>query len=390
MKPKFELAEVVRRFGKELIQAENLSPIQTKTLFDIVQCRTASLGGHEEACDCCGTVRYSYNSCGNRHCPKCQLAKQVKWIDKLTERTLPVKHYHIVFTVPHCLNNICLWNSRLYYKILFSAVWRTLHSFGYTHYGVESGAVAVLHSWGQNLSLHPHIHCLVPAAGYTLTGNWKNIGVNGTYLYPVQQLSNCFKDKFLKSMKRALLKEGSNLLGFFAAIDTAWNKEWNVHSEPSMAEPVHVIRYLGQYTHRVAVSNRNITNITNTHVEFMTKDYRDNAKKKPARLTGYEFLRRFCQHILPEHFVKIRYFGIYNATTKRNLDLQFELPTIDSNEKQKINRTETTVDCLKRVLGVDVTLCPVCKKGRVHKIKEIPRIRSPGKLLPSLLLSFLV
>ena len=389
MRAKYELAETVRRFGKDLIQKESLSPIQTKTLFDIVQCRTASLGGHEQACDCCGSVRYSYNSCGNRHCPKCQLAKQIKWIDKLTARTLPIKHYHIVFTVPHCLNTICLWNNKLYYKILFSAVWRTLHSFGYSHYGVESGAVAVLHSWGQNLSLHPHIHCLVPAAGYSLNGNWKNIGVNGKYLYPVLQLGSCFKDKSLKTLERALLEEGKPN-GFSSAIDAAWDKNWNVHCEPSLAGPEHVIRYLGQYTHRVAISNRNITNITDTHVEFIAKDYRDKAKKKPKKLSGLEFLRRSCQHILPGHFVKIRYFGIYNATTKRSLQLQFIQPDIDSIEKQKITQHETTVDCLNRVLGINVALCPVCRKGTMHNIKEIPRIRSPNLNLPTLLSSLLV
>lgn len=162
MKTKFELADVIHRFGKELIEKDKPAPLQIKTLCNIVQCRTASLGGHEEACDCCRAVRYSYNSCGDRHCPKCQATKQAVWIEQLLKKTLPVKHYHIIFTVPHCLNKICLFNQREYYKILFDVVWRTLRSFGYTHYGVESGAVAVLHSWGQNMSLHPHIHCIVP------------------------------------------------------------------------------------------------------------------------------------------------------------------------------------------------------------------------------------
>ncbi len=152
----------------------------------------------------------------------------------------------------------------------------------------------------------------------------------------------------------------------------------------------HVIRYLGQYMHRIAISNRNITNITDTHVEFIAKDFQDKAKKKPKKLTGYEFLRRFCQHIMPEHFVKIRYFGIYNATTKRNLELQFELPTIDSIEKRKTIQNETAVDCLKRVIGIDITLCPICKNGTMHRIKEIPKIRSPAKSVITLLLSFLV
>lgn len=387
-KKEFELTDVIRQFGKELLDKEKLSPIQTKALFDIMQCRTASLGGHKEACDCCGIVRYSYNSCRNRHCPKCQLAKQIQWIDKLIDRTLPARHYHIVFTVPHCLNNICLWNDKLYYKILFKTMWHTLRSFGYTHYGVESGAVAVLHTWGQNLTLHPHLHCLVPAAGYNLKGKWKNIGINNKYLYPVHQLSESFKYKFLKSLEMALYKQGY-LQGFDSLINMAYNKKWVVYCEPSMADAEHVIRYLGQYTHRVAISNQNIINITGTHVEFITKDYRDKAKKKPARLTGVEFLRRFCQHVLPKRFVKIRYYGIYNATTKRNLQLQFQKPTIDNIIKQKILKNETTVDCIKRILGIDITLCPVCKQGTMHKIKTIPRTRSPDNNLPFLLVSLL-
>ena len=147
LRSKHELSEVVLRFGKQLVEKEKLSAEQTKALFNIIQCRTSKLGGHKEKCNYCGEKRYSYNSCGDRHCPKCQSNKQAVWVDQVTRTTLAVKHYHIIFTVPHCLNNICLWNPREYYKILFSAVWRTLHSFGYTHYGAETGAIAVLHSW---------------------------------------------------------------------------------------------------------------------------------------------------------------------------------------------------------------------------------------------------
>jgi len=388
VKTQFELADVVRQFGKQLSAQENLSPVQTKALLNIVQCRTASLGGHEEACDCCGIVRYSYDSCGNRHCPKCQAAKQVAWIEKLIEKTLPVKHFHVVFTVPHCLNKICLWNDSMYYKILFSAVWRTLHSFGYTHYTVESGAVAVLHTWGQNLSLHPHIHCLVPAAGYSIGGKWKNIGNHAKYLYPVHQLSSAFKGKFLGSLKRELRK-ADMLISFDSLIQQAYSTNWVVHSEPSMANADHVMRYLGQYTHRVAISNNRILNITDTHVTFIAKDYRDKAKEKPVTLEGVEFLRRFCLHILPLHFVKIRHYGIYNSTTKRNLELQFvpkRLSGVDKNVKQK---KETAQECIKRITGYDVYQCPVCKKGTMHKIRALPRIRSPNNHLPTLLLAAL-
>jgi len=389
LRNKYELAEAVRRFGKQLTGQEHLSPQQIKALFNIVECRTASMGGHKEECDCCGEVRYSYNSCGDRHCPKCQSTKQAIWVEELMKATLPVKHYHIIFTVPHCLNDVCLWNDRMYYSLLFNAVRRTLHSFGYTHYGVETGAVAVLHSWGQNLWLHPHVHCIVPAAGYSLKGEWKNIGKNKHYLYPVHELSATFKGKFLDSLKRKLRKAGMPD-AFDAHIQKAHNTSWVVHSEPSLAKAEHVIRYLGQYTHRVAISNQRITDITDTHVTFIAKDYRDRAQQKPVTLEGVEFLRRFCMHIFPKRFVRIRRFGIYNPATIRNLDLQFvaeEKPDIEQLEKQK--KEETSAERIMRLTGFDVGRCPVCKKGRMHVIHEIPRIRSPAGHLPALFLALL-
>jgi len=160
MRPQYELAGVINRFGSALLAKTKLTPLQLRVLDKIACCRTAALGGHEQVCEDCGKVRYSYNSCGDRHCPKCQATKQAFWIDDLMQSTLAVKHYHIVFTLPHQLNAVCLHNQRMYYRLLFASVWNTLRSFGYTHYGVETGAVAVLHTWGQNLSLHPHIHCI--------------------------------------------------------------------------------------------------------------------------------------------------------------------------------------------------------------------------------------
>lgn len=384
---KFELSDVVQQFGKQLVENNNLSPQQIKVLNNILQCRTSSLGGHEEECDNCGTIHYSYNSCGDRHCPKCQSTKQAIWVEELIESTLAVKHYHIIFTVPHSLNDICLWNDKLYYKILFSAVWRTLRSFGYTHYGVETGAVAVLHSWGQNLSLHPHIHCIVPAAGYSLKGEWKTIGNSGKFLYPVRQLSSTFKGKFLDSLKRVLKKENM-LTGFNSQIQKAYNTDWVVHIEPSLAGAEHVIRYLGQYTHRVAITNQRILNITDTKVTFVAKDYRDNTKKKPVTLDGVEFLKRFCLHILPKRFVRIRRYGIYNHTTKRNLELQFEVERKpDIEELIESKKKETPTERIKRLTGFDIGLCPKCKKGRMHTIRETPRNRAPPGHLPSILLS---
>ena len=379
MRPRFELADVISRFGSELIARTKLTPLQLKVLGKIAQCRTAALGGHEEACESCGTVRYSYNSCGDRHCPKCQAAKQALWIDDLLQTTLPVKHYHIVFTLPHQLNAVCLHNQRMYYDLLFAAAWNTLRSFGYSHYGVETGAVAVLHSWGQNLSLHPHLHCIVPAAGYALDGSWKNIGASGKYLYPVHQLSAAFKGKFLDSLKRALRKLNELSL-FDDKVQQAYKTPWVVFCEPSLASAEHVVKYLGQYTHRVAITNQRILSIHNDRVTFITKDYRNKAVKKPVTLDGTELLRRFTMHILPQRFVKIRRYGMYNPTLIRNHKLQFipeEKPDIEAIIKKQ-KGPQTNMERLERLTGINPCLCPVCKTGRMVIVRELPRIRSPG------------
>ncbi len=378
MRARFDLADAVRLFTPALLAKTTLSSLQLKVLGNISMCRTSSLGGHEEVCENCGTVRYSYNSCRDRHCPKCQAAKQAFWIDDMMQNTLPVKHYHIVFTVPHQLNSVCLHNARLFYDLLFAAVRNTLYSFGYSHYGVEGGAVAILHTWGQNLSLHPHIHCIVPSSGYTLDGKWKNIGHSGNYLYPVHQLSAAFKGKFLDSLKRALRKHNELDL-FNDLMQKAYSTRWVVHCEPSLASAEYVVKYLGQYTHRVAITNQRILNIADSKVTFIAKDYRDRAIKKPVTLDGVEFLRRFTMHILPKRFVKIRHYGIYNHTLKRKLQLKFEpdeKPTIHALIKQK-QPPETNQQRFERLTGVNPCRCPVCKTGRMISVRELPRIRSP-------------
>ena len=284
----------------------------------------------------------------------------------------------ISFTVPHQLNGLCLHNPGLYYNLLMAAVWHCLRLFGYSHYGVESGAIAVLHTWGQNLSLHPHIHCLVPAAGYTLQGQWKQIGKQGRYLYPIHALSKAFKTKLLDSLKRTLCKQ-NRLTLFYQDLQQAYHTPWVVHCEPSLAGAELVIQYLGQYTHRVAITNQRIVGIAHGKVTFVAKD-RGRAVKKPVTLDGVEFLRRFTLHILPRRFVKIRRFGIYNHTLKRNLALQFvprEKDTVDRLLQSK-KTPETKLERFKRLTGIDPCLCPVCKIGKMVRLKELPRIRSPN------------
>ncbi len=368
IRPRFEVADIIRRFGERFTSKYQPNRYQQRVLRALTLCRTAALGWHKEKCDCCEKERISYNSCGNRHCPKCQAAYQAFWIEDLLEMTLPVKHYHLVFTAAHELNAIAMLDSRWFYNLLFTSVWDILRSFGYTHFGVESGAVMVLHTWGQNLSLHPHVHCIVPAAGLSLAGKMKHIGKGGKYLFPVTQLSVAFRGKIMDSIKRKLQKHGL-WEQHKTQMNKAWDKPWNVHCEPAFGKPEHVVRYLGQYTHRVAISNHRILKIDDNGVKFIHKDYRDNANQKPISLPGEEFLRRFCQHILPVRFVKIRYFGIYSS--------RFRAQQHKDNPRMLIKPNETSADRIKRLTGFDVCRCPFCKKGTMHIVEVVPRIRSP-------------
>ena len=371
-RPKYEIAQVIEQFGEDYIKQYNPNSYILRTLNALRICRTSALGGHKQRCDNCERIRISYNSCRNRHCPKCQAAKQAFWVEDTSQRIIDTKYFHIVFTVPHVLNSICLLESKLFYSILFSCVWDTLRTFGYTHYGVESGAVAILHTWGQNLSFHPHIHCIVPAAGMTLSGNFKKITKKGMYLYPVPMLSNTFRGKMMEKLKKQLI-DRKQLPKYQAIIDQAWAKQWGVFSEPSFNNAEHVIKYLGQYTLRIAISNHRLKNIDNNSVSFYYKDNRDNGKNKPITLPGVEFLRRFCMHILPKRFVKIRYYGILsNRYRKKTILLRVIKP-----DRPK----ETVQQRMKRLTGFDIYQCPFCKKGQMHTIEELPRIRSPEKFL---------
>ena len=369
-RPKFEIANILEQFGKEFIEKHNPNTWTLRVLNSLRVCRTASLGGHKEKCDKCGKIRVSYNSCRNRNCPKCQATKQTFWVEDVSERIIDTKYFHIVFTVPEELNKICLFDSRLFYNTLFASVWQSLRTLGYSHYGAESGALAILHTWGQNLSLHPHIHCLVPAAGITLAGNIKKIGKKGKYLYPVSKLSIDFRSVMMKTLKKKLSKNGALPL-YQSVIDKAWSKKWVVYAEPSFADAQRVIKYLGQYTHRVAISNHRILNIDEKNVSFRYKDYRDNARIKPTVLPGVEFLRRFCMHILPKGFVKVRYFGIMSN--------RFAKHTAMYRKQSKKPEGETTIQRIKRLTGIDVSCCPYCKKGKMLTVEIIPRIRSPVK-----------
>ena len=367
-KPKLEIAHIIEQFGDEFVDKHKPNTWTLRTLNALRICRTAALGGHKEQCDRCGKTRISYNSCRNRHCPKCDASKQAFWIDDVANRIIDTKYFHLVFTVPQELNAICLLDSKGFYNALFSSVWQSLRSFGYTHYGAETGALAVLHTWGQNLSLHPHIHCLVPAAGISLDGNINKISKKGKYLYSVKKLSVDFRSIMLKTIKKQL--KASGLLNQYqSVINQAWGKNWVVFSEPSFGNAQHVIKYLGQYTHRVAISNQRIQKIDNNRVSFYYKDYKDQSKRKLSSLTGVEFLRRFCMHILPKGFVKIRYYGI--------LSNRYSKQTAMYRKPQTQIANETPEQRMLRLTGMDIYQCPFCKKGKMQIVEIVPRIRSP-------------
>jgi hypothetical protein len=261
-----------------------------------------------------------------------------------------------------------------------------LQQFGYTKYGVESGAICVLHTWGQNLGLHPHIHCIVPAAGLTLAGNLKRITKQGKYLYPVCMLSPTFRSILLKKLKLQL-KLSNQLPEYQSLLDDVWETPWVVYCKPPFGNAQQIVKYLGQYSHRVAISNHRIKNINDSGVTFFYKDYRDENRIKPTTLSGGEFLRRFCMHILPKRFVKIRYYGILSSKQKDRVKSLLA-------KKPEIKIKETRQERIVRLTGFDLRLCPVCKTGFMHTVELLPKIRAPTnvlyptKILSRLLLTF--
>jgi len=366
---RYEIAQIIKRFGSDFVTQCHPNSFTLRTLDALQQCRTHTLGGHKDRCDSCGHERFSYNSCGNRHCPKCQTARQMLWAEDRMNDALNVKHFHLVFTVPDLLNTICQINSKAFYEAQFDCVWSTLRTFGYSHYGVETGAICILHTWGQNLSLHPHIHCIVPATGLTLKGQLKDIGHQGKYLYPVKMLSNVFRGKLLEKLK-GQLKKNNQLPQYQQTINECYAKPWVVYSEPSLGNAKQIVNYLGQYTHRVAISNTRIKQLDASSVTFSHKDYKDQSNVKLTKLTGIEFLRRFSMHILPYRFVKIRYYGILGSRYKQQVQPLKTKPDLTKPVETKQQR-------MVRLTGFDSCKCPRCKTGTMMTIEELPRIRSP-------------
>ena len=386
------MADVVRLFGGELSGSRPLAKHARKALADIAACRTSLLGGHVDACDGCGSLRISYNRCGNRHCGKCQGLDREAWVLGREQELLPVVYYHVVFTVPAELDGLFLLNPRTLYGLLFAASWETLQVFarGPKHLGAETGATMVLHTWGQVLCLHPHVHAIVPGGGLTAEGRWQKARSRSDgFLFPVKAMSKVFRAVLLKKVL-AYLEGGALVLPAGPHFQTEkayrdwrkalYRKPWAVYAKRPFGGPKQVLEYLGRYTHKVAVSNHRILGVSaDKGVRFAYKDYRAGGKKKEMVLAGVEFLRRFTLHILPSGFRRIRHYGILGNHHKKvalaaiRADLEPGRPPPEKKDRKQL-RAEALSHIFK---GADPDLCPCCRAGKMQRIGMVPRQREP-------------
>jgi hypothetical protein len=374
MKPTLELAQVLSLHLSEYLATSLLSAHKLATLKALEHCRTARLGGHIDACDHCGYLRISYNSCRNRHCPKCQTTNREKWILAREADLLPVSYFHVVFTLPDSLNSLCLQYPKALYPMLFQAAWSTLSSFGQDpkHLGAKIGMIAILHTWGQNLSLHPHLHCIVPGGGISQSSHWKKARSRGKYLFPVKALSKVFRARYVGLLRRFL--SANKVLVDRALWKELFAKAWVVYCKRPFLGAAQVIEYLGRYTHKVAISNHRLQSVQDGKVCFAYKDYRQQAKKKTMSLEAVEFIRRFCLHILPAKFVRIRHYGMLSSKAKGH-DLTLARADLKA-EAPKKSVVDWKSICKER-LGFDVERCPCCSKGRMQEIFRFQASRSP-------------
>lgn len=357
MQPAYEVADVLNHLGKK-IEHLGLNTWQLRTFSAIKKCRTVALGGHIDACDTCGVLSISYNSCRNRHCPKCQGSKREEWIQARETELLPVPYFHVVFTLPDSINSLAIHNPKLVYSVLFDAAWQTLAKFG-KNKGLQMGMIAILHTWGQNLSLHPHLHCIVPGGGIDKEGNFQNIRADGKFLFSVKAMSKVFRGKFCDFLQK------KDNLQYQRIRSGLWEKPWVVYAKKPFGNAKSVVEYLGRYTHKIAISNHRIKEITHKEVVFDYKDYKENGIKKQMTLSHEEFIRRFAMHILPKRFVKIRHYGFLSSTWKRlklkNLQEKLLVKIIEKKVKQK-----------------PILKCRCCKVGNLHTILTFDKRGPPA------------
>jgi predicted Zn-ribbon and HTH transcriptional regulator len=383
--PKFEVADIFRLYGEAFRQSNELPISHLKVMRHIEICRTAVLGGHIEQCSDCGFERISYNSCRDRHCPKCQTLAKEKWLNDRKAELLPCGYFHMVFTLPHVLNPVVLCNKKVALGILFTAVNQTLQSFARDpQWRLEGqlGFILVLHTWSQTLMDHFHLHCLIPGGALSFTkGNWKP--ANESFLFRIQSLAKEFKKRYLVLLQASYTKNELIFPGntaqyesreaFDFLIQSASKSKWIAYAKRPFAGPKQVLEYLGRYTHRIAISNHRIQSIDNGKIVFKYRDRANDNELKTMTVSANEFIRRFLLHVLPEGFMKIRYCGFLSNKNKREA-IPLIRRLIDPDIKWPEAEKESVIEILFRLIGEDITRCPECKKGRMRTTQRLPEI----------------
>ena len=374
-----ELGDIFRNYGEQYRQNHALPLSHLRVMRAVERCRTAALGGHLQQCDACGFEHPAYNSCRNRHCPKCQSLAKARWLEKQKSELLPVGYFHLVFTLPHELNRFILVNKKPLINILFQAVSETLLEFAQTHLKAILGITAVLHTWDQTLLDHFHLHCLVPAGALSFDQKrWSPARKN--FLFPVTALSIVFRAKFLDLLKNALATNKllfvgqsaclANPVAFKLLINALRKKPWIVYAKKPFGSPAQVLDYLGRYTHRVALSNERILSAHNGVVTFSYRDRKNQNRKKTMTLDAHEFIRRFLLHVIPKGLMRVRHFGFLANRSKQRLStcrqLLGLLPALPKPPQR------STHELMLALTGIDLTRCPRCRKGTLIFRAKIP------------------
>jgi Putative transposase/Transposase zinc-binding domain len=383
-----EVADIFRAYGVPYRSEHGLSAAQHKTMRDIMRCRTAALGGHLEQCQACGARRPVYNSCRNRHCPKCQSLAQAQWREAQQALLLPTPYFHLVFTLPHDLNEGIRCNQQLLYNCLFHTVAETLKEFAVDpqHRGAELGFTAVLHTWGQTLMPHVHLHCIVTGGGLSLDGTRWIPGKKRGFLFPVRALAKVFRGKFLARLAAAYRTGAVVLAGACAALTSPGAGQrllaklraqpWIVYAQAPLAGPQQVLNYLGRYTYRIAISNERLLDCRDGVVRFRYKDYAHGQARKEMTLSATEFLRRFLLHVLPPGFMRVRHYGLL-ANRQRQEKLTLCRQLLGCPPPPRAPGGEESIQArIARLTGVDITQCPVCGTGPMRLIERLAAVSS--------------
>ena len=376
-----ELADIVGAHGAAYQRAHPLCRAQRRALRAIATCRTAALGGHRAVCATCGTERITYNSCGNRHCPKCQRLATERWLAARRAEVLPIPYFHVVFTLPHDVNPLAQSHPRLVYRLLFHAAASTLLRFGRDprHLGGDLGVTAVLHTWGQTLTQHVHVHCVVTGGALAPDGTrW--LPARPGFLFPVRALAKVFRGRYLAGLRQAFDRGDLHLTGglaplaepaaFAAWLDDLRQQAWVVDCKPPFAGPEHVLAYLGRSTHRIALSNDRLVAVDGDRVHFRWRDYADHDRVKIMDLAVDEFLRRFLLHVVPDGFVRIRHFGL--LANRRRAAALAQCRALLAQPSPPPAAPESARDLLLRVTGLDIERCPVCQQGVLRQVERLP------------------